>query len=479
MLLASPLLAANIYVRSTDGSDSDNGSTWALAKATLAGAAAIDAAGDTIYVSQSHAESTASAQTFDWAGTAASPVRILCANDGAEPPTALATTATVSTTGSNGISFGTQNAYYYGIAFTAGNSTGTASLSIGSNSGAVWFDNCKLTLGGSKSSNRILVYQNTSNSGHWWKDVTIKFANASQAIEQRSSQLTWSGGSVDTSTASPTALFVRGDAHWRTELTGVDLSGLGSGKSLVTVTGDQQRWVTVRNCKLGSSVALTTGTWGGHHSGAIQLVNSDSGDTNYRYQRSCYQGDIYSESTVVRSGGATDGTTPISRKMVSSANAKYYAPLESQEFVFWNDTTGSVTVTFQTVTDNVTLTDAEAWVEVDYLGNGSFPISSRATDRSTDILASAANQTTSTETWTTTGLTTPVPQKLAVTFTTAEKGLISARVMLAKASTTVYVCPEILTTAGRSYMLPSGNYINEPSTSGGSSSYSRARVVNQ
>jgi hypothetical protein len=321
--------------------------------------------------------------------------------------------------------------------------------------------------------------QNTSNSGHWWKDVTIKFANASQAIEQRSSQLTWSGGSVDTSTASPTALFVRGDAHWRTELTGVDLSGLGSGKSLVTVTGDQQRWVTVRNCKLGSSVALTTGTWGGHHSGAIQLVNSDSGDTNYRYQRSCYQGDIYSESTVVRSGGATDGTTPISRKMVSSANAKYYAPLESQEFVFWNDTTGSVTVTFQTVTDNVTLTDAEAWVEVDYLGNGSFPISSRATDRSTDILASAANQTTSTETWTTTGLTTPVPQKLAVTFTTAEKGLISARVMLAKASTTVYVCPEILTTAGRSYMLPSGNYINEPSTSGGSSSYSRARVVNQ
>jgi len=34
-----------LYVRSTDGSDSDNGTTWALAKATATGAAAIEAAG--------------------------------------------------------------------------------------------------------------------------------------------------------------------------------------------------------------------------------------------------------------------------------------------------------------------------------------------------------------------------------------------------------------------------------------------------
>jgi hypothetical protein len=36
------------YVRSTDGSDADNGSTWALANATLAGAMTDAAAGDRI-----------------------------------------------------------------------------------------------------------------------------------------------------------------------------------------------------------------------------------------------------------------------------------------------------------------------------------------------------------------------------------------------------------------------------------------------
>ena len=58
---------ATIYVRSTDGNNADNGSTWALAKATIAGAAAIDAAGDTVFVSDAHAESTAGAVTLTFA----------------------------------------------------------------------------------------------------------------------------------------------------------------------------------------------------------------------------------------------------------------------------------------------------------------------------------------------------------------------------------------------------------------------------
>jgi hypothetical protein len=57
---------ANLYVRSTDGNNSDNGTTWALAKATVAGVAAIDAAGDTIYLSQDHNETTASSVSLSW-----------------------------------------------------------------------------------------------------------------------------------------------------------------------------------------------------------------------------------------------------------------------------------------------------------------------------------------------------------------------------------------------------------------------------
>ena len=101
---------ATRYVRSTDGSDSDDGSTWALAKATVAGVTAIDTAGDTLWISQAHAETSGSAITFAGAGTNASPTKLLCGNDAAEPPTALATGGSITGTGAAAINF--NNALY-------------------------------------------------------------------------------------------------------------------------------------------------------------------------------------------------------------------------------------------------------------------------------------------------------------------------------------------------------------------------------
>ena len=50
-----------------------------------------------------------------------------------------------------------------------------------------------------------------------------------------------------------------------------------------------------------------------------------------------------------------------------------------------------------------------------------------------DPLAAAANITTSTATWTTTGLTTPVKQKIAITFTPQMKGYFRIVFKVAKA----------------------------------------------
>ncbi len=52
---------AVIYLRSTDGNDLDDGLTWATARATLANALTAAGAGGTVYVSQNHAETQASA----------------------------------------------------------------------------------------------------------------------------------------------------------------------------------------------------------------------------------------------------------------------------------------------------------------------------------------------------------------------------------------------------------------------------------
>jgi hypothetical protein len=52
------------YLDSAAGNDANNGTTWALAKATVAGIDAIDTAGDTIYVAQTHSETTAAAVSY-------------------------------------------------------------------------------------------------------------------------------------------------------------------------------------------------------------------------------------------------------------------------------------------------------------------------------------------------------------------------------------------------------------------------------
>jgi hypothetical protein len=224
-------------------------------------------------------------------------------------------------------------------------------------------------------------------------------------------------------------------------ISGVDLSNFSSSLNLCSFGFNGI--VIFRDCKLPASWSgsLVTGTI---TSGArAELYNCDSADTNYRLIVTDYAGSITSETVIVMTGGASDGTTPLSWKMVSGANAEYpLVSLCSPEIVKWNDTTGSaITATVEIITDNVTLTDAECWIEVQYLGTSGFPLSVFVSDAKADILATAANQSSSSVTWTTTGLGTPVKQKLSVTFTPQEKGFLHAVVHLAKASTTVYVDP--------------------------------------
>jgi hypothetical protein len=58
-------------------------------------------------------------------------------------------------------------------------------------------------------------------------------------------------------------------------------------------------------------------------------------------------------------------------------------------------------------------------------------------------LGTPADIPDSSETWTTTGMTNPNTRKLSVTVTPGKAGPVTAKVYLAKASTTVYVDPLI------------------------------------
>jgi hypothetical protein len=437
----------NIYVRSTDGSDSDNGSTWALAKATLTGAAAIDAAGDTIYVSQAHAESTGSAVTINLAGTPASPVRLICGNDGAEPSTALATTATVTTTVGNLVVNGA--AYVYGIRFT---SAAVAAMNQAGNAHQT-YESCAFRTTNVGSAGGIGFGGAANNSfSTLVKNCTFKFNAVSQGIGVQSIAV-FEGGSIESGGTTPTSLF--GGAGDRTHSTivvdGFDFSNLSSGFNLYKPNVPGGATAVFRNCKLPASwsgALITSITVMGQRA---EMYNCDSTDTNYRLWVEDYAGSIKSETVVIRTGGANDGTTGLSWKMVTSANSTHpVGVLRSPEVVQWNETTGSgLTATIEIVHDSQgagsgsKFQDDEIWLEVMYLGTSGVPLGTWITDCKADVLAAAANQTDSSETWTTTGLTTPVKQKLSVTFTAQEKGFIHARVVMAKASKTAYICPKL------------------------------------
>ncbi len=140
-------------------------------------------------------------------------------------------------------------------------------------------------------------------------------------------------GSLPTTLLNGTSLFSA-----NTRITGVDLSALGSGKTLVDQNVDaSDQEILFTDCKLGSSVAIGNELTARFGDIIVRAINCDSGDTNYRYYLSMYEGTVRSESTIVRTSGATDGTTSISRKMVSGANTKFYAPLRSDWMLFWDN----------------------------------------------------------------------------------------------------------------------------------------------
>ena len=440
---------ANIYVRSTDGSDADNGSTWALSKATLSGAAAIDAAGDYIYISQAHAESGAGALTATFAGTQASPVRIYGVSDAAEPPTSVSTAPTITTTTTGSITLaGATNGYneFYNLTIVCGSGqTGNFSLltSSGTSTRHVYRDSIfRLATTGTGA---FFSASGSNNGGSVWNNCSIRFGATGQTIQASGfgSYLEWNGGAIESGGSAITTLINTLGGSNVINISGVDFSQAATALVFSSSTAANVM-MTLRNCKLPASWSgsLHNGTPG--PGSRYRLHNCDSGDTNYRFIEQTPFGNTRNETTIVRTGGATDGTTPISWRMASNGDAEYPTlTLDSPELpAIWNDTTGaSKTVTVEIITDNVTLTDAECWIEVQYLGTSGFPVSTFVSDAKSTYLATAANQTSSSVTWTTTGLTTPVKQSLSVTFTPQEKGFFQAVVKLAKASTTVYVDP--------------------------------------
>lgn len=439
---------ANIYVPAAGGNNANNGSTWALGKETPAGADAIDAAGDNIYLSSNYSESNSTNLTLNFAGTLTAPTNLFSVNDSAEPPTTLAAGATITKTGGASITIN-GSLYSHGINFISNASLG---FNTGTTTGRCIqiFENCSLRSDGAFNMSGV-----TDASTIELRNCTIRFNGTGNYINV-GHRIRISGGSIVSGSATPVNLFYPGQngRGGLIEVEGFDFSNFGSTFNFFQAAN--LSWSgkhIVRNCKLPASWSgsLINGTITGIGA-RVEMHNCDSGDTNYRFRCQDYAGQINSETTIYRTGGASDGTTPISWRMASNANTLFpCVPLESPELpAWWNDDVGSSkTVTVEIVHDGASaLTDGEIWLEVQYLGTSGFPLSLFVSDRKT-LLAAGAAQATSSAAWAgdtgtgPNGSATWNTLKLECTFTPQEAGYIQARVFLTKPSTTVFVDPKM------------------------------------
>lgn len=470
---------ANVYVRS-GAAGAGTGADWANAYTTLALAIAKPiAAGDVLWVSEDHNESTVGSVTLTLPGTAASPNFIYCANhSGTVPPVSadLRATGAVTVTGNNTL---TINGSFYceGLIFTSGNGAGADDLSCGAANSAHTqkYKNCTFAIAGSSTA-RIRIGPSNINAATYveWSNCIASFANVANGIYVESAGFVWKNTPLALAGAAvPTTLFSNGQGALAAfiVLEGVDLSAAGSGKTIMGAVTAAQK-VILKDCKLGASVTVAASPTS-HGSAETMIARSDSGATNYRAEKYSYTGTETTETTIIRAGGATDGATPQSRKLSTTANSRWVLPFEALPIPIWCPVAGApVTVTLQ-ATSNLAAgafpnTD-DIWLEAEYLGSSLTPQGSFATNTKADNLAAGAAYTSSGVSWA--GSPAGGAFAMSVTFTPQQAGPVTLYVKAAKASTIFYVDPrpEGIGHVQRTYAMgaPFPAMVNEALLSGG------------
>jgi hypothetical protein len=439
------------YLRSTDGSNSDTGATWALAKATLAGVISTPlVAGETCYVSQVHTEVSASSLTYTLPGTLASPTRIICGNDGAEPPTAVAAAAAISTTGASSISIN-GSGLIQGIVFTCGNGANAANFSILGLSAAVQrYDSCDFIHADTHTS-AVMIFGLSladASSRLTFKDCRFKQpATNGNAISLRG-PVHINGGSFISGTLTPTVgIFAVGtqsrDSDFLCE--NFDFSNCAADSKLFKTPVASNAYGLIRNCKLPASWTGTLITSAIAQAGyTVEMRNCSSGATVYRLWHESYPGTIRDDANAVKASGAADAVGGYSLKMTTLAGASEINPLRLLELQFDNTSVGvSKTATVELIHDSATaLTDAEIWGEVHSLNTSGSAQGTMVSCQRASPLTTAANQTSSAVSWSgsvVSGMSNANKQKLVVTFTPQVAGRYVFKVFLGKASKTVYV----------------------------------------
>lgn len=342
----------DLYMDTDTGSDSDNGTTWALAKLTLEGLLAVMSAGDRGFIQGSADDTAAASRTFTSPGTVTNPCILIGVVDGTtnEPPVLsdiAVTLPKIECTGSS------SDITIAGYAIWINLHLSISDKLAGSGSISFKMINGKLSLT-DETTMAWMILENTiletlSSSGSFAVGETIM-----------------TGGSLLATSSSSVV-----DAYGRQPkiFTGVDFSALGT-TAFINSNG-YQSVVSLRNCRL-PSVFNKFGS-APIYGARIEVISSsdttsqaaDSSILDYEYEDA--HGTIDAEFTAVRTGGADDGASgAFAYAMTPSANGvleSSHAALKSPWMSVWV-AGGSQTLTIYISNDAGTdYNEDEIWCE--------------------------------------------------------------------------------------------------------------------
>jgi hypothetical protein len=390
-----------VFFYDDGGSNTAPYDTWAKASTTLAAIIAGGlAAGDTIWVGNDTAGEGVGNTTYTLPGTAANPNKIISVQKDASPSVLLAG-GKISFTGASTTLNLAGSFYAWGINFVAGTGTNLNVLNLctAANNFQV-YDNCTLNFVG--TGNSVLRPGNAATVGRCIiKNSTINFGAVAHRINPSGSfalldNVTITGSAITGligAVASVNGLLIQN----------CDLSACAQGVVLFPATSTYAQRCIIRNCKLPASWngTLVTGDAITSITGyRCEMYNCDSADTNYcAIIIDCF-GKLVQETILVATGGATDGTTRLSWKIVTTANANQINPFECPELTAWNDTEGTQRTCSVRFLSSALLKDNEAWLAVNYSADTGDPLYQMLSDRTADLIfATPTNQTTDTTSW--------------------------------------------------------------------------------
>lgn len=387
------------YYVDSAGSNTSPYDTKAKAATLFSTIMALDAAGDTIYIADTHTETPTGPITQACAGTLAAPSKILCINFGTD---ALSTGAILGSTTTYIL---TGSFYCYGVIFKAGIGSGSSTAYINIGGVRQFFEECSFYLAGTYTTLSLFINNGTHNTT--LTNCKYHFAHASQTISLYNGRINIRGLSPISGTAASSGLF-RSDATWSVfaVITGVDVSLAATAVNIVNVTSNNQQGLVVL-----SNIKTPTSWSGALTNGAplsdFQIIGSNIGaaDANYYSASQSYAGKHINDTALYPStvdGAEHNGAiVRISHKITTNANAEYPTPaFYSLDYPLFNTVTTSQTATIEIIhNEAAALTDAEVWLELEYLGTSASSQSSFIDDAVADVLAAAADQTTSTADW--------------------------------------------------------------------------------